>query len=342
MSFKKEVILQFLKNKLQNKSMKEFQNIVSKKLGITPATAYNKLSGRNDFTLHEFLILAKEFNFSVDTLLKYSDNVNNAPLEFFSDGLEPRPHSFLEYFEKVMDNVTQANHASGKSKATFVCLQPHVFHLMKYPFLLYLKLYTYNLINWQISSVGKYDPMSFIQDKLTQDLIRKLYHAYQGIPVTEIVGHNFIHPLCSQLEYLVKSRIIKDPDHLKQIKVDMYNFLSDLEDIATKGIKIDSLNREVPVEIYINKFIHVSNIILIEHGNGGLLTIQCDVPDVLKTYDSKYISHFKDWLENNLQYAINISKSGGLERREFFDRNKKHVDMVMSYLEQNFDHINSI
>lgn len=342
MSIQKETILDFIRSKFDGKHTKEVQYDVAKKLGLSPATAYNKLSGRNDFTLSEFLILAKEYNFSMDSILHHSENTKNPPLQFLADGLEPRPNSFLEYFQKVKESVSQANPSSGEAKATFVCLQPHVFHLMRYPFLLYLKLYTYNLINWQIPSVGKYDPMSFIQDITTQDLIKNLYNAYLSIPVTEMVGHNFIHPLCSQLEYLVKSRIIKNPDYLKQIKVDMYNFLSELEDIATKGVKINNSKNEVPVEIYINKFIHVSNIILIENTNGGLLTIQCDVPDVLKTYDTKYIKHFKEWLDSNRGYAINISKSGGLERREFFDRNIKHVDMVMNYLEKSFDHINSI
>ncbi len=176
--------------------------------------------------------------------------------------------------------------------------------------------------------------MSFIKDGMTQSLIKKLYHAYQSIPITEMVGHNFVYPICSQLDYLIRTRIISDPDHLKQIKVDLHNFLIDLEEIASKGYKTNDLGKETPVEMYINKFIHVSNIILIESEKGGLLTIQCDVPDVVKTYDRDFIKHFKQWLESNKDYAIYISKTGGLERKDFFDRNKKHVDMVITDLEK--------
>jgi hypothetical protein len=64
--------------------------------------------------------------------------------------------------------------------------------------------------------------------------------------------------------------------------------------------------------------------------------MQCDVPDVVKTYDPVFIRHFKQWLDSNQEYAINISRAGGLERKEFFERNVKHVDMVMEYLQKSF------
>jgi hypothetical protein len=339
MNINKEAILDLIKSHFKEAQSKEINYEVGRILDLSPSTAYNKLSGRNDFSLLEFLQLAQTLNLSVDTFLMLHKNNKDRPVYFYADGLEEKPNSFLEYFDKVMDNVIKAKPSSQQTKATFVCLQPHVFHLMPYPFLLYLKLYTYNLINWRIGTVEKYDPGQFLRDEATQTLIKKLHHAYQSIPVAEMVGHNFIHPLCSQLEYLVKTRIIKNPDHLKQIKVDMYKFLEELESTASKGLRINPLGKEIPVEMYINKFIHVSNIILIEAEDGGLLTIQCDVPDVLKTYDPVYINYFKKWLESNKEYAIYISKAGGLERKDFFDRNIKHVDMVMEYLEKSFTYI---
>ena len=342
MSIEKEKILKYIRKQFNDIPLKDIQDEIAKILQVSPATAYNKIAGRNDFTLGEFIQLSIHKNFSVDKMIHAASSNKNAPLEFIADGLEARPASFLAYFEKVMQNVLNAKPSSAKTKATFVCLQPHVFHLMKYPYLLYLKLYTYNLINWQIKSIKNYDPTGFLHDAKTQSLIKKLHNAYQSIPIVEMVGHNFIHPFCSQLEYLIKTRIIKDPDHLKQIKADMYAFLSDMEEAAAKGIKINGKGEEMPVEVYINKFIHVSNIILIESEEGDFLTIQCDVPDVLTTYNTHYIDHFKKWMESNRVYAIKISKSGGLERKEFFERNVKHVDMVMAYLEKSFKHIDSL
>lgn len=343
MGIDKEKILEHIRNHFSEVPQKEMLDEIARILQISSATAYNKISGRNEFTLPEFIQLARYKKISLDKIIHELPLSKEIPVSFYADGLEQRPSSFLSYFEKVMHNVMEAKpSSSGTSKATFVCLQPHVFHLMKYPYLLYLKLYTYNLINWQIKSVRNYDPEGFLKDEVTQKIVKKLHDAYQSLPVVEMVGHNFIHPFCSQLEYLIKTRIIKDPDHLKQIKVDMYAFLSDMENVAAKGVKTNGKGEEMPVEIFINKFIHVSNIILIESDNQSLLTIQCDVPDVLKTYDRNYISHFKRWMDSNREYAINISKSGGLERKEFFQRNLNHVDMVMAYLEKSFEHIDSL
>jgi hypothetical protein len=334
MIISKELILEELKMHYKDANTRVMQAEIGNILNISPSTAYNKIMGRNDFSLVEFLTLAQKLGISVDNMLSITRSNTKRAISFSADGVEKKPHSFLEYFETVMDNVLKAQPSSENSKATFICLQPHVFHLMKYPFLLYLKLYTYNLINWGIASENKYDPMSFLKDHMTQSLIKKLYQAYQSIPITEMVGHNFIHPICSQLDYLIRTRIISDPDHLKQIKADLFNFLIELEEVASKGFKTNYLGKETPVDIYINKFIHVSNIILIESENGGLLTIQCDVPDVLKTHDTSFIKHFKQWLDSNKDYAIYISKTGGLERKDFFDRNKNHVEMVMRDLEK--------
>ncbi|MFZ1706106.1 MAG: hypothetical protein WAT79_17300 [Saprospiraceae bacterium] len=330
----KDSILDLIKNHLSGETLKEMQFEIGQILNLSASTAYNKISGRNEFSVLEFLQLSQALEISIDRLLASHNQKEFRPVYFYADGLEQKPNSFLEYFEKVMDNVVKAKPSAENIKATFVCLQPHVFHLMKYPFLLYLKLYTYNLVNWRIASIDKYDPNVFLRDEQTMALIKKLYHTYLSIPIAEMVGHNFIHPMCSQLEYLIKSGIISDPEHLKQIKVDLYQFLEDMEEVASKGVNTNSLGKETPVEIYINKFIHVSNIILIETEEGGLLTIQCDVPEVVKTYDPIFIEHFKKWLNSNKEFAIYISKTGGLERKDFFQRNKKHIEMVMEDLEK--------
>lgn len=336
MKVDRDLTMQLIKEHFKDEPIKKIQLEIGRILNVKPSTAYNKIMGRNEFSISEFLMLVKEFNISVDGIISESIPNKNKPLFFYADGLEEKPGSYLEYFQKVMENVQNANAKDGQTKATFVCLQPHVFHLLPYPFLLYLKLYTYNLINWRIEGLEKYDPIGFIKDEHTQQLIKNLSQAYQSIPVSEMVGHNFIHPICSQLEYLVKTKIIRDPDHLKQIKTDMYLFLKDLEETASKGIRVNAKGKEITVDMYINKFIHVSNIILIESSQGGLLTMQCDVPDVVKTYDPVFISHFKQWLDSNQEFAINISRAGGLERKEFFERNVKHVDMVMEYLQKSF------
>lgn len=340
MSLQKETILDLIKNQFGNTSVKQMQLTISKILNLSQATVYNKLVGRNDFSVVEFLEISKELGISIDSFLANQKMSKEKPLMFFSDGLEKNPDSFFEYFVKVFENVEKANPFSAKTKATFICLQPHVFHMMRYPYLLYLKMFTYNLINWKMPSMSAYDPLSFMNDEKTQKLIKKLYNAYQSIPLTEMVGHNFVHPICSQLDYLVKSRIIKDKEQLRQIKFDLHGLLDDLEKTASRGFRVNAEGDETPVEMYINKFIHVSNIILIESDEGGFFTIQSDVPDVLKTYDSGYIKHFKQWLDSNKEYTLNISKTGGLERNDFFDRNKQHIDMVMTNLENHFKQYN--
>lgn len=333
MSLQKETILDLLKSHFPNASLKEMQLTISKILNLSQATVYNKLVGRNDFSVVEFLEISKELGISIDSFLANQKMSNEKPITFYSDGLNEKPESFLEYFIKVFENVKKTDPFSGKTKATFICLQPHVFHMMRYPYLLYLKMYTYNLINWKMDLKSTYDPVSFMNDPKIQKATKALYDAYQSIPVTEMYGHNFVHPICSQLDYLVKSRIIRDKELLRQIKFDLYGFLEDLEKTASRGSRVNAEGKETPVEMYINKFIHISNIILIETGEGGLFTIQSDVPDVLKTFDEGYIKHFKEWLDSNKEYALNISKTGGLERNDFFDRNRQHVEMVMANLE---------
>lgn len=339
MKIDRDIVISYIKSHFKDTPQKELFYEIGKILNLHYHTVYNKMNGRNDFSLVEFLLLAQALNFSVDNFIAEKNTNKNLPVFFYADGMQQKPKSILEYFENVLENVAKAKYSSESTKATFVCLQPHVFHLMKYPFLLYLKLYTYNLINWRMESLESYDPIPFIKDYETQTLIKKLSQVYQSIPVSEMMGHNFMYPLYSQLEYMVRTGIIKDPDHLKQIKLDMFTFLEELEEIASKGMKTNSEGKETPVEIYINKFIHVSNIILIETENSSLLTIQCDVPDVVKTYDPLFIEHFKHWLDSNKDLAIIISKTGGVERKDFFDRNKNHIGMVMEDLKKSISKI---
>ncbi len=100
----------------------------------------------------------------------------------------------------------------------------------------------------------------------------------------------------------------------------------ELEQTAARGGRDVSKQGFIPVDMYINKFIHISNIVLIQSANKSFFTLQCEVPDVLKTTDYVFISHFTDWLEKNQEYAVPISKNGGLERKRFFNRMRRHID----------------
>ncbi len=318
----RDMIVESVRNHFGDVPTKVIQEELSKLINVSPATVYNKLSGRNDFSIEEYLIIASRYNISVDNIIFRN---NKDCYHFYTDSKRSKPRDYEEYLLTVMQNVDQAG-AEKDSSIYFICLQPHIFHLMKYPYLLYTKLYTFNLINWKNPQLMKFEPDKFLQSENFKQLIRKIYQAYAILPATEILNQHFIHPLCSQIEYLIDSQIISTQDDIHAIKKELYMLTDELEQTAAKGGREVAQYGLIPIEMFVNKFIHISNIVLVQSSNKAFFTLQCEVPDVLKTNDFVFISHFTDWLEKNQEYAVPISKTGGLERKRFFNKLHRQID----------------
>jgi len=318
----RDMIIEAVRNHFGDVPTKVIQDELSKLLKVSPATVYNKLSGRNDFSNEEFLLIAGTYNISVDNIIFRN---NRDCYHFFTDSRNTKPRDFEEYLLILMQNVNQAG-ADKDSSIYFICLQPHIFHLMKYPYLLYTKLYTFNLINWKNQQMMQFDPGKFIQSENYRHLTQRLYQAYACLPATEILNQHFIHPLCSQIEYLIDSQIIASQEDIHSIRKELYLLTDELEQTAARGGREVSKHGFTPIDMFVNKFIHISNIVLVQSASKSFFTLQCEVPDVLKTTDFVFISHFTEWLEKNQEYAVPISKTGGLERKRFFNGMRRQID----------------
>ncbi len=306
-------------------SMRTIQREIADLLRISPATVYNKINGRSNFSVDELFAIAKQYQLDINYLIHGESPVN---ITFNSDGFKATPEHYIDYINRLYDNVIMVKALSNK-QAIYICNQPHLFYLLRYPYLFYLKLYSYNLINWKREQLYDFDPEPFVSSSEIYKKLNAMAEIYLSIPSIDLLSTEFISPICNQISYLVKKGVVTDKFYLKKIVSELNQFILKLEDTAILGRdRSQEMGLTIDRSMYVTDFINISNMILIEGNEGSLFTLQCDVPDVALTKHRSFISHMKKWIHQTIEYSTLISVSGGLDRKNYFDYLKNKVDQL--------------
>lgn len=319
-------IANLILSKFPGVPMKVIQIQIADELGVAPATVYNKLCGRSSFSVEELFIVCRRYDISLDRLMRKEESVNK-PFSFYSDGLKYKPNTYEEYLQKIINHTDNADQVKDV-KAIYLCSQPHMFYLLDFPHLYYLKLFIYNLINWKNSDLYNYHPESFIGSKRIEGMLDKMKMVYHSVPSKDILSLHILSSTVMQVEYLVQSNIIKDAYHFNKIIDSLHGLIDWLEKTATQGYRLLDNGETTSVDVYVNKFINVSNMIVVDAGDSSFMTIQCDAPDVIRTNDLLFVNHVNSWLTDVIEYSTRISKTGGVERKNFIDAQRAEVQKL--------------
>ena len=311
----------------EGQSKKQIQHQLSELLGIAPMTVYNKISGRSEFSVKEFLTIASHYKLSVDQFLAENQKENNR-ITFEVKGMGDQIKDLQNFLESVFDLACKAK-GKDNGLATHICTQPHIFLLAEYPSLIYFKMYMYNLLKWNKDDMIQYDPTFVIRDERTNKLLKNIVSAYQSINTVEILNDNYLSSTCAQIDYLYSSKVINQ----KQLKNILYE-LRKMIDLLSQRIETGKFENEkdVSVKHYINKFTNLSNMVLVEFEQPAFFAVQLDAPDVISSFDPHFLKHMKSWMSRTMDFSHCITGSSCLVRNGFINKLTDQVDTLEGQL----------
>lgn len=314
--FKKAVmdLNRFLEPAFEGLSKKQIQHQLSELLGIAPMTVYNKISGRSEFSVREFLTIASHYQLSVDKFLAYERNQNNR-ITFEVKGMANHVKGLQNFLENVFELACRVK---GKEDglATHICTQPHIFLLAEFPALIYFKMYLYNMLKWKKDELSDYDPTFIQRDNRINKLLKNIVTAYQSIETIEVLNSNYLSSICAQIDYLYSSKVINQ----RQVKNILYE-LRQMVNLLVQRIESGKfeLSKPTPVRHYINNFTNLSNMVLVEFNQPAFFAVQLDAPDVISSSDPFFLRHIKGWMTRTMDFSHSITGSGGLLRTGFIN-----------------------
>ena len=321
-------LLEIIFEKIPGRNKKDKILIISKLFDLSDQSAYNKLSGRSQFSVSELFTLSSMYGFSIDEITQESKR-DRSFIPFYSDGLKYSPRTYAEYLQNIngyFGKIKRLTHVHGY----FLANEIPMMHLLNFPHLLYLKMYIWNEVNWQIKGISKeYNPQSIVDEPEFLQQKKYLNDQFCSFHNTEIWNPNMLDNLISQFIYLQEKGIIKDFNQIQTFVQELYKLVDYLSLLAETGDKaINHKNAIYKCDIFYTELVVGSEIILVKSDEGNMLFQQLDSPNYIRTYDANMISKVYDFFKEIKKSSTYITATGERERVKFFENLRQRCTKI--------------
>lgn len=305
-----------LEQKIPKKS--KLADFIADILLIEKESAYRRLRGVVQFSFEEACLLSQKLSISLDELLgttKPRSRPFYLQLTNFADPKEIDYYMVNEYndFLRLItpDPISEFGMAAK--------MLPDVFHLK------FNAINRFNFFNWHY----QYDPHVpqkkyheiRISDKMNK-LLMEMHELYQQIKVSSFVFDNSIFQhFVNDVRYFVEIELLR-PNDVKIIREELLGVIDALEEIADKGV--NSLGNKV--SFYITNTSFNSGFFYIDTPHYSLSVVRALGLYDISSLDDLVLKTAKVWMNSLKKASFQISESGEIQRKKFFNEQRKIVE----------------
>jgi hypothetical protein len=298
---------------------------LAKWLNLKESSVYNKVNGRSHFTIEELYIITQNTEISFDTIFGKSLKTS-AYIPFYADGFKYKPRNYTDYILNITGYYVKAKQMTNVH-GYFLANEVPMFHFLQFPNLLYLKLYVWNKINWNIPGISnEYMPSELNNDAPFTHATKVLKDQFYSFASSEIWTPYMLDNTISQIKYLRNMEILTSSDDIITIKKELMQLIFYLEDLTNVGHKPENSKGQVfECDIYITDLSLGSEVIMVKSDDGSMLFQQLDVPNYMHSRDDKLLENQYNFFTKIKALSIHITKSAEIEKNFFFKRMKDQL-----------------
>ena len=317
-----EEFLNALNNKITRRA--DLINEVADILKIEKDAAYRRLSGKVNFSLREAGIIAAKFNLSFDKLMhKPQDHLW---LPFFLE-YPMEVHSIDTLYDIIdlrmnwIGEITQGKVEAG-----------NIYNSLPMEFYLFSPLLTkFMFFKWGNYFVGteEFDNFSkWKQSQRIQELSLKLKKCYNFDKVYYIWDESLIWNLCREISNFHKMNIITR-NEMYEIGIALKDLLNKIEK-TLNGTYFPQLQITPDTDFYVSSINigFISSYFISEDRYSISLLTNFSFSNIDDCPES--FRRLKEWMDSFRKISVQISKSGRMERRLFFESQYKIVDQILN------------
>lgn len=308
---------------INSHTQKELVDVLAQITNNSNSTIYNKLSGRSKFNVEELCAIAERFNLSLDELLINRENSSYLP--FHCDGIKYNPRNFNDYILNILKHFLFVK-KQEEIHGYFIANETPLFHLLDFPFLMYLKFFISNRTNWQIEGISReFNFQTFHADAELKQSLLFLRDLFRTFPNTEIWNPHIIDNILSQFQYFRETGVISDSQDVFLFKKEMNGLIDYLQELTYTGHKpANRKGQTVPISIFLSEVALGSELLLIKSSSQSIMFQQIDVPNYMYTIDHRMIDKQYKYFQTLQNTSMNITTSNERDRIKFLKdlRNK--------------------
>lgn len=290
-------------------------------LSLEKMAVYRRLRQEVPFTFEEIIILAKEFNISLDSMLGV-DSRTTLPFRYQSSGGDDQSPVEINYL--LLQDYVQATREVASNPQGEISL---VTNMLPQP--LYTgfdSIFRFYYFKWRYYSIPAEHTKSYHEIKLPEKLIQIARDTFENVKNAAeshyILDNQVFQKIVNDISYFHSIRLIRDEDiHL--IKEELFQFIDYMEGVATKGF-VDNPSKEVCFYIS-DTSIESSYCYIGSPPTLRFALIWSFIFNSIVTFDEESLEIMKHWIRSKIRTSTLLSVTGEKNRTQYFDTQRRCV-----------------
>jgi hypothetical protein len=306
---------------------------VAETLDVSMDSAYRRIRGEKLLDFEELRILCQRFNISLDKIF----SLNSDSIMFQGKTNSYQEDSFMEWMEDVLAQLNLVNSFSHKHVYFLVKDMPP-FHHYYHPALAGFKFFFW------MKSILLFENLKSVKFSIEdnhfekyREITQKIIKIYNRVPTSEIWNEEGLNTTLRQIEVYHEMGLIKYAEDTVFLYKCVLEVIDHLEKMAETGKK--SIFGQPPLvdsaeyKMYLNEIVLGDNTFMAELGDTKITYLNHSVMYFIGSMDPKFNDSMFKNLENLMKRSTLISGTGEKERKQFFNKLRKKVELKLMKVE---------
>lgn len=291
-------------------------------LSLGREAVYRRLRGEVMFNMDELIKISNDLNISLDDIInrqkKDAGNVSFETRMIVSDSLE-------NTFQRVAESYIELHRIARQSTNAKLIIAANMI-----PFQLFLEYKTLAKIpsyKWLYQTKAIENKLPFSEYKIS-DEIANLAHEFikesKTIDTEYIFDCNTFTSHIKDIIFFSKLNLITKPEII-QLKKDLLDLINNLETKAATG----RLGASSKISVYISSINIESSCSLIKSDSSLIAHFRVYGIGGITSFDRQLLEAHQVWIESMKRYSILITGSADLIRKEYFNQQRKTVEIML-------------
>lgn len=313
------LFVEALVSKIPKKTM--LAEFVAETLCIEKETAYRRLRGEVQFSLREAGLLAGRLNISLDEILFHITGKTKDKMGMYLSGHSSNP---ADHFDYAITAISYLEEITQEDYSEFGVAMSGIPYSLYFPYPLLSRFYLLKYLHHAKNS--QHIPFDMMKESDIEIQFRnRFYTLFRNISSTYYIwDRHIMYMLVSDIKYANSIRIIKEED-VVELKKELFHFLNDLEQLATKGVYEETGNK---FELYISDA-HIDvtyGYIWTEKKYVSLIVsfVFC----AIASEEEASFKNINEWVKSLKRFSTLVSGIGERERILFFEEQRAIVNTL--------------
>ena len=302
-------------------------DVIEELLGVSSDSAYRRIRGETELTISELIKICDKFNLSMDEILNYKSNQGALfrydPINLMDADV------YINRAKRMVDMLNNVKSASNK-EIIYTARNIPLYHLVLYPELAYLNLYSWNNIFQENAqkSISYDDFCSNLDKEKIISMYQQIHHAHTSIPTKEIWTVQTVSVTLKLLEYFYTTKSFGKKNTVLNLLDQLALLMDTVHQYANDGHKGDE--QKTPFSMYNCSVDMCHNCMLVMKGNQLSMTLRLHTVNFIETDNEVLCNATLKWQRGLITKSTLISgESSEMQRFRFFESVKKKIENLV-------------